>query len=565
MSNLMNENVTVEKKDSTELDCELLMQMLRGGMENLSEHMEEINDLNVFPIPDGDTGSNMLMTLRGGEGVAPEPGEDVGTWARRVADSILLAARGNSGVILSQFADGIAAGLEGVHTVDVEAAARAFQCGVEHAYAAVVEPVEGTILTVMREAAEYAAGQPHDNLEEYLENYLLSARQALANTPEQLEVLKKAGVVDSGGAGLIRIMEGAEAVLTGEAPVSTEHETEVSTGLNSGMKQLNLDLFTEDSVLEFGYYTELLLRLQRAKTDLSTFNVKVIRDYLSSIGDSIVCFQTGSIVKIHVHTKTPYQVLEFCQRYGEYLTVKIENMTLQHNNITPEKRHDEPEEKKLFGVVAVASGEGIKEAFRENGADVIVEGGQSMNPSTEDFIEAFRRVNADTIFVLPNNGNVILSAKQAASMYDKADVRVIESHTIGDGLAVLSMLDTDAKDVDLVEEDMKFSMEGVVTGCVARCSRNTESDGLVLREGQYIGFIGKTIVSADNDRRDTALMLASRLDFTDHEICILIFGKGVDRAEAEEVANAVRKQHSGTEVYLIDGGQEIYDYIFVVE
>ena len=550
--------VAEEKK---ELDSAFLMQMLRGGMENLSEHMEEINDLNVFPIPDGDTGSNMLMTIRGGEGVVPEPGESVGTWARRVADAALLAARGNSGVILSQFMDGIAAGLEGVQTVNVEIASKAFLCGVEHAYAAVMEPVEGTILTVMREAADYAAEQPHTNLEKYLEDYLFCARQALANTPEQLDVLKKAGVVDSGGAGLIRIIEGAEAVLTGEAIPETEHLSMAP----KGAQQLNLDLFTEDSELEFGYCTELLLRLQRKKTDLQSFDVNVIRNYLKTIGDSIVCFRTGSIVKIHVHTKTPYQVLQYCQKYGEYLTVKIENMTLQHNNISPEKRYEEMPEKKLFGVVAVASGEGIKDTFRENGVDVIVEGGQSMNPSADDFIEAFRHVNAGTIFVLPNNGNVILAAKQAASLYDRADIRVIESHTIGDGLAIMSMFSSELKDVDLVEQTMKEAMEGVITGCVAKCVRNTENNGFTLREGQYIGFVGKDIVSADNDRRDTAMMLSGRIDFTGHEICVLIRGKDTNEAEAREILDAVRGQHPGTEVYLIDGGQEIYDYIIVVE
>ena len=543
------------------MDSAFLMQLLRGGTENLSKHMEEINDLNVFPIPDGDTGSNMLLTIRGGEGVEPEPGEHVGIWARRVADAALLSARGNSGVILSQFMDGVAAGLEGTETVDAEDISRAFLRGVEHAYAAVAEPVEGTILTVMREAATCAAENPHESLEEYFEDFLFAARQALANTPEQLDVLKKAGVVDSGGAGLIRIMEGAEAVLTGEAVPESGH----FEAAPKGVQQLNLDRFTEDSELEFGYCTELLLRLQRKKTDLTSFDVSVIRDYLKTIGDSIVCFRTGSIVKIHVHTKTPYMVLQFCQKYGEYLTVKIENMTLQHNNISPEKRHEEMAEKKLFGVVAVASGEGIKDTFRESGADVIVEGGQSMNPSADDFIAAFRQVNAETIFVLPNNGNVIMAAKQAAGLYEDAEIRVIESRTIGDGLAILSMLDTEMTDVDLVEQTMKESMEGVITGCVAKCVRDTESHGFVLRKGQYIGFVGKEIVSADNDRRDTAMMLSGRIDFEGHEICVLIRGKDTTEEEAKEILDTVRSQHPEMEVYLIDGGQEIYDYLFVVE
>ena len=546
--------------DSQYIDGLLFTKLIRAGADNLSAHADEVNDLNVFPIPDGDTGSNMLLTMQGGAGVTPHENEGIGAVSRRAADGMLLSARGNSGVILSQFFDGIAAGLEGKETADAKDVADAFLRGVEHAYAAVMEPVEGTILTVVREASDYAASRTHENVTGYLSDFLYKANETLRSTPELLPVLKKAGVVDSGGAGLIYIVEGAAAMLNGDAQPERESHTHTAPA-----NELDLDRFNEDSELTYGYCTELLLRLQRAKTDLELFDVDVIKNYLQSVGDSIVCFRTGSVVKIHVHTKTPYKVLEFCQRYGEYLTVKIENMSLQHNNLPSDSKLADKPERKAFAVVAVASGEGIKQTFREMGADCIVEGGQSMNPSADDFIEAFGRVNADVIFVLPNNGNVILAAKQAAKLYADSDVRVIESRSIGDCYAVLTMLDTSSGDADEIEREMTEAMNGVVTACVSKCIRNTEMDGFLLHDGQYIGFVGKEIVSADNDRRDTACMLADRLDFTDHEIGIIVRGADSDEAEAEEIASHIRKAHPGREVFVINGGQEIYSYILIIE
>ena len=258
-------------------------------------------------------------------------------------------------------------------------------------------------------------------------------------------------------------------------------------------------------------------------------------------------------------------MLEFCQKYGEYLTVKIENMSLQHNNLPADSPLAEQQERKSFAVVAVASGEGVKQTFREMGADFIIEGGQSMNPSTDDFIEAFKRVNADAIFVFPNNGNVILAAQQAAKMYNDSSIRVIDSKTIGDCYAALTMLDTSSGNIEEIARNMSKAMQGVVTTCVSQCIRNTEMDGFLLQDGQYIGFLGKDILSADNDRRDTACMLADRIDFTDHEICIIVRGADSNDAEAEDIADYIRKSHIGCEVYVIDGGQEIYSYILIVE
>ena len=556
--------MNLKQTEKKTIDSRMLAELISGGIRNLVIHRDEVNDLNVFPIPDGDTGSNMLMTIQGGERIVPYEDEGIGDFARRAADGMLFSARGNSGVILSQIADGIAAGLEGLEYANVEDTARAFQCGVDHAYSAVAEPVEGTILTVVREAAEYAASLNCSDIQEYLDAFILQANESLRHTPELLEILKKAGVVDSGGAGLIYIVEGALSVLKGES-IENSGEPAGHTVSSAPGAELNFDLFDEDSELVYGYCTELLLRLQRKKTDIEHFDMEKFREYLQSIGDSVVCLKTGSVVKLHVHTKEPYRVLKYGQRFGEYLTVKIENMSLQHNNLPADSKLSHPEEHKQFGIVAVASGEGIKKNFREMGTDRIIEGGQTMNPSADDFIEAFRRINADTIFVLPNNGNVILAAEQAAKLYEAAEVRVIPTRSIGDGYAVLSMLDLDSGDADTIEKEMTASMEGVVTGSVTRCIRDTEMDGFRLRKGQYLGIVGKEIVSADNDRRDTVCMLTTRMDFKDHQICIIIRGKDSTKEEAEEIASMLRREHRDCEVYVLDGGQEIYSYYIILE
>ncbi len=547
------------------IDSAAFSRILAGGAECLGLHKDEVNGLNVFPIPDGDTGSNMLMTISGGAAVTPGEKEPLGSVARRAADSMLFSARGNSGVILSQFADGIASGLSGLEVAGAAETAEAFRRGVEYAYASVLEPVEGTMLTVVREASDYASSIDHDDVEGYLSDFLKKADETLKKTPDMLPVLKNAGVVDSGGAGLIYIIKGAAAVLDGDAPA----DSAPAHAEGAPAQTLDLGLFDENSELEYGYCTEVLLRLQKAKTDPETFDADTIRKFLRTVGDSIVCFKTGTAVKIHVHTKEPYRVLQFCQKYGEYLTVKIENMSLQHSNlhVSPEEEPDEEPagERRRFAVVAVASGEGMKQTFLDMGADYIVDGGQSCNPSADDFIESFRRVNADTVFVFPNNGNVITTAKQAVSLYSGSDVRVIESRTVGDCYAALSMLDTDSGDAGEIERSLTDAMEGVVTAGVSRCVRNTETDGFLLRDGQYIGFVGKTVVSADSDRFDTAAMLADRIDFAGREVCIIVRGADSDEEESQRLAAHVRGAHPGCEVFVIDGGQDVYSYILIAE
>ena len=411
------------------LTGDMLLEMVRSGAECLQTHCDEVNDLNVFPIPDGDTGSNMYLTIKGGANTDCSV-ERISDTAESIAHNMLLSARGNSGVILSQLFAGIADGLKGLETASISDIENACKLGVARAYSSVITPTEGTILTVAKESANAINEREFNCIEEILECGISVAKKALEKTPEQLDVLKQAGVVDSGGAGLVYIIEGMQNGLTGKKSTAS------LTATPEPSASINVDLFTADSELGFGYCTELLVRLQNSKCNPDEYDINTLIDFLNGLGDSIVAFKDGTIVKLHVHTKTPQKVLEYCQQFGEFLKVKIENMQLQHNEVVANEQSKSKERKK-YAVIAVANGEGIKKELTDFGADIIIDGGQTMNPSASDLIAAFDKANADTIFVLPNNGNIILAANQAAELYKKSDVRVIPSKNIGDCYSVL--------------------------------------------------------------------------------------------------------------------------------
>lgn len=550
--------------DKKTIDGNIYSQMIAGGASVLGSHSGEVDDLNVFPIPDGDTGTNMLQTIEGGA-QAPRAEADIAKESEKIAEAMLLNARGNSGVILSQFFAGIAKGLEGVHEADVDALVVAFKSGVESAYKSVFKPTEGTILTVMREATQVAADAGAKTPVEFLDLFIKAAEESLLHTPDLLPVLKKAGVVDSGGAGLIYIIKGMKRALDGESFEQRKQVAEASA-------ELDLDAFDENSVLEFGYCTELLLRLQNAKCVIDTFDVGTIISYLETIGDSIVAVKNGSIVKIHVHTMTPDKVLSFCQNYGEFLKIKIENMSLQHNNteLPSDKDEDAIEthvEKELseLAVVAVANGEGVKEAFIDMSVDVIVDGGQSMNPSTEDFLRAFDESHAKKILVFPNNSNIILAANQAASLYKKAEVRVVNSKTIGDGYAALSMLDSESGDLEEIATACEEAMQGVITAEVSKCVRDAEFDGVNVKTDDYIGFVGKNILSCSENRLEAAKAATDKIELDSHEICIIIRGEDSTDEEASELEAYVNSKYPRTETFVLEGGQHVYSYIIIAE
>ena len=526
------------------LDGTRYVSMLRGGAACLGTRRQQINELNVFPIPDGDTGDNMYMTLEAGLEAAGDSLADV---ASGVSRGMLMGARGNSGVILSRLFAGISKGLQDRPEADVRAFGHAMEEGVREAYGAVSEPVEGTILTVLREGVAAAGGSR--GLEEYFDLLVSAMDLALAHTPEQLPVLKQAGVVDSGGAGLLAIFEGMrdalegraeEAVLSGPAPAA----------------RVDLDAFTEDSVLEFGYCTEFLLRLQRSKVDLETFDEHVLSDWLAAHGESLVFFREGSVIKTHVHTHTPGEILNHCQQYGEFLTVKIENMTLQHHENHME--HLAPKVRKAYGVVAVASGEGLVRTFREMGADEVIEGGQTMNPSVGRFLEAFDRVAADTIFVLPDNANILLAAQQAAAAYEGSDIRVIPCRTLGEGYYALANLDTSSGDTDAIEQTLSAAAGEVVTGMVSRAIRTTQE----VRKGEYAAFSGKQILASGADAESALLSLAEALSAGSHDVALVFTGEDATPSDTLKETLSARFPH--TEVIVQQGGQPVYDYILIL-
>ncbi len=543
------------------LDAELYLNLVRGGAASLERNRQPINDLNVFPIPDGDTGDNMYMTIEAG---CHARGGNLSEAAGAVSQAMLLGARGNSGVILSRIFAGLSKGLKGLSRADVNAFSAAMEAAVKEAYSAVSQPVEGTILTVLREGVQAAAGAP--GLEEYFDRWIEGMDASLQRTPELLEVLRKAGVVDSGGAGLLCVGEGMRDALHGRFPVKAGNDVASGNNAASGNAApagnaaaaipVDINAFTEDSVLEFGYCTEFLLRLQRAKVDLEHFDEGIIRAFLESQGDSLVFFRDGSIVKVHVHTQDPGAILTRCREWGEFLSIKIENMTLQHHENHMEERF--ARSRKELGIVVVASGKGLTDTFREMGAHAIIEGGQTMNPPVERFLEAFREVNANTILVFPNNDNILLTARQAAELYQGSDVRIIPTRTLGEGYFSLAGLDAELPAGELVTS-LTQAAEAVTTGLVSRAVR----DSAGAHKGAYIGFVGKNILAEGTERDAVAKDLAERMDTAKAGLLVLFYGEAVPAREAQMLSGALEQRFPHTEVILREGGQAIYDYILV--
>ena len=531
------------------LNADLYLNLIRGGAARLSESRETINNLNVFPIPDGDTGDNMLMTIQAGCGAS---GASLGDMAADVAHGMLLGARGNSGVILSRIFAGIAKGFAGENEADVHVFSRAMKAGVKEAYQAVAQPVEGTILTVLREGVDAAAGA--SSLEEFFTQWISAMEVSLEHTPDLLDVLKKAGVVDSGGAGLLCIAEGMRDALSGGVVISGDS---VISSAAEKFHSVDFNAFTEDSVLEFGYCTEFILRLQRSKVALESFDESVIREYLEGVGDSLVFFRDGSIIKVHVHTMDPGAVLSRCREWGEFLTIKVENMTLQHHENKMDERFKRS--RKALGIVAVASGDGLTATFREMGADVVIPGGQTMNPPVENFLKAFDEVSADVILVLPNNSNILLTAQQAARMYEASRVEVIPTHSLGEGYYALANIDAEA-DVDTLVSGMTEAASSVTTGAVSVAIRDCAQG----RAGDFLGLSGKEILCGSPVRAEAAEGLASALEASSADILLIFRGKDVPMDEAEQLRASLEKSCPMTEVILIDGGQPVYDYILVL-
>ena len=531
--------------------------LFESGYRNLKKNTDAINALNVFPVPDGDTGTNMVMTFGGGlRSVSADMGS-VDVYMQALSQGALLSARGNSGVIFSQFVSGLARGFAGCEQVDFQDFIRAFECAREDAYKAILTPTEGTILTVIREAAAFLReqGSGYCDLRSGFEALLAQMKKTLQKTPDLLPILRESGVMDSGGAGLVCFVEGMVAHLSGSTVEDTPELAEVQSTVNSS--------FGPDSVLEYGYCTEFILQLMNVKTDLAAFDLKAFLKPLEAMGDSIVSVANGSIVKLHIHTFTPEKVLEYGRRFGEFVTLKIENMSVQHSEAAPK---EPPKEHQKYAVVAVAAGEGIIDYFRSIGADEIINGGQTNNPSVDDFLAAFRRLNADHIIVLPDNSNVVMTARQAAELYQEADVRVIPTKSVVEGCSALSMFNPWCATVEELLEEMSAGLSGIVTGYLTTAIRDTHMGGLEIHKGDYIGLNRENVLSRGSDKVQTAFELVRRIcEDCPREIIIVFRGADATEEEAAALQQRLETAYPCADIGFIDGKQEIYDFIISLE
>ena len=535
--------------------------LITSGVYNLKKHIDIVNDLNVFPVPDGDTGDNMYLTINGGLNSLKNINENaIGVKAEALANGMLLNARGNSGVILSQFFYGIALSLKDKINADTKVIAEAFKEGVSKAYASVVNPVEGTMLTVIREATENAINNLENNesIGDFFDYYLNEMKSSLDRTPDLLFSLKEADVVDSGGKGLVYIVEGMKSAIDGKEIENNEEQ-------NVNISSVDFSKFNEDSIMEYGYCTEFLLQLQKCKCDVNSFDVKELIKFLETIGDSIVAVKTNSIVKVHVHTLTPYKALEYAQRFGEYLTVKIENMTLQHNDLNKKEVKKIKKERTKYGIIAVLNGQGLKDTFYDLGVDVIIDGGQTSNPSIESFIEAFDECNADNIFVFPNNSNIIMAPNKAKELYSKSNIIVINSKNIGEAYSSISLLDYSSDNLDEIKENFETNMQNVTTAMLTKSIRNALINNVDIKENDYIGFKDKIMLTSNKDKLESYFELLNKLDIEHKNYLINIYGKDLLNKEKEIIEKYINDNYPSLEYYSIEGDQEIYDVILIME
>ena len=547
--------------ETIRIDGGVIRTLLTGSVCGLRARIEEINDLNVFPVPDGDTGTNMTKTLEGGLARLGESGT-VGEQMAAFAKGCVLGARGNSGVILSQYMAGVASAVAERESVNAYELAQALKAGVQRAYAAVANPVEGTILTVFRESSEYVAQNASEDItaEQLLETLIERAQIALAKTKEMLPVLAQADVVDSGGAGYLAMLVGMSDALTGKVTDLTGYELVQST-----KPAVNYDLFTTDSVPEWGYCTEALVRLQRAKGDPEMFDVDAFKAALEAKNcNSIVALRDSDVLKVHAHTMTPSDVLILCQQFGEFLEVKIENMTLQHSERTAAAQKKKIH--KPYGVIAVASGEGMHALFSELGADIIIDGGQTANPSAEDFVDAIGQLDCDHVLLLPNNGNILLTAQQAATLCEDIDVRVVPTKSFPQGYSALAVFNSELEDADEQVEYMTEAKNAVVSGEITFAIRDTVIGDVQVKKDEAIGILdGKLVCSLADEQEAMCAMLAKIEDIEDREILTLFVGADVTEEQRQAMTEAIEDAYEDLTVEVFVGGQQVYRYLVAVE
>ncbi|OFR30441.1 DAK2 domain-containing protein [Streptococcus sp. HMSC072C09] len=547
----------------------LFQEMVQAGATRLNKQAEYVNSLNVFPVPDGDTGTNMGMTIENGaKEVSDRSASTVGEAAGIFAKGLLMGARGNSGVITSQLFRGFSQSVKDKEELDGAALAAAFQSGVEVAYKAVMKPVEGTILTVSRGAAIGAKkkAESTNDAVEVMRAALEGAKTALAKTPDMLPVLKEVGVVDSGGQGLVFIYEGFLSALTGEFIASEEFQATPATMsemINAEHhKSVAGHVATED--IKFGYCTEIMVALKQGPTYVKDFDYDEFRNYLNNLGDSLLVVNDDEIVKVHVHTEDPGLVMQEGLKYGSLVKVKVDNMRNQHEaQVEKEERQAKPVEEKEYAIIAVVAGDGLADIFKAQGVDYIISGGQTMNPSTEDFVKAVEELNARNIIILPNNKNILMAAQSAAEVIDQP-AAVVETKTIPQGLTSLLAFD-ESKSIEENYERMSASLGDVVSGSVTTAVRDTTIDGLEIHENDNLGMVDGKIVVSNPDMMETLEETFDHMLDEDSEIVTIYVGEDGSEELANELAQALAEKYEDVEVEIHQGGQPVYPYLFSVE
>ena len=533
--------------------------MVVNASNRLLEESDFVNALNVFPVPDGDTGTNMSMTFKAAvKEIENLNSESIGETSKILAKGALMGARGNSGVILSQILRGISKGLEGKTEVDGKELAVAFEEGSKAAYKAVMRPTEGTILSVIRAAAESVTNVEERNIIAVMETVVTNAKIMLDKTPDLLPALKKAKVVDSGGMGLYIILQGMLDALKNDIKAEIKDVAVKSAGATGAAS-------TEDVDIKFGYCTEFIILGDAAKS-------KEFQDKIESLGDSMIVVGYEDVIKVHIHTNDPGKVLSNAVQYGELSKIKIDNMREEHREVLALKNEEAasdvqkevaPAESKKYAFISVAMGDGITRVLKDLGVDYVIEGGQTMNPSTQDMMECISKLNADHIFILPNNKNIIMAAEQAAEISDK-DVRVIPTKSIPQGITAITMFNYEA-DVDANEETLKEALEMVKTGSVTYAVRDTEMDGIEIKEGNMLGLVESKIKAVGEDYFEVAKEILESMIDEDSELITIFYGKDVDESKMEEFIAELEDKYDDFDVQCYKGDQPLYYFIMSVE
>lgn len=551
------------------LDGKTFAKMVLAGTNHLTNNAKKIDALNVFPVPDGDTGTNMNLSITSGaEEVKKITNNNIADVSSAFAKGLLMGARGNSGVILSQLFRGFSKSMEKKETVTAQDFATAFDQGVQTAYKAVMKPVEGTILTVAKDAAAAAVqeAEQEQDIDKLMEKIIKEAKSSLTRTPDLLPVLKEVGVVDSGGQGLVTIYEGFLAALKGEElPEEEQTELEMEEMVNAEHHKLAQN-FMDTSEIHYGYCTEFMVKFENDKLEEHPFEENKFREELSNHGDSLLVVADEEIAKVHVHVEYPGDVLTIGQQYGSLINMKIENMREQHTDIvgeTEEENQHARAEKTEFAIVTVAMGDGMKELFESLGASVVIEGGQTMNPSTQDITDALMQANANNILILPNNKNIVMAAEQAAELAENK-VEVVPTKTIPQGIGAILAFNPN-ENITTNQEMMDEASQEITTGQVTYAIRDTQIDGISIENGNFMGIEDGQIKATDKDKTETAKILLREMVTNDDEIITILYGEDVDDDEVNTLAEDLEELYKDIEVEVHNGNQPIYSYILSVE